>query len=85
MIKNPPRLVNINWDGRTLKIIRIIEDKDYGEIWDGFLDHQKVYILNGDDLEVVEEQALIDELDNRYGIPVWERGLDYEYFNDSDW
>ncbi len=77
MIANPPRFVPINWRGRTLKIFRIINDKDYGEIWDGFLDHRKVYILNGDTLEVVEEQKHIDELDNRYGIPVNERGLDY--------
>ena len=77
MIKAPPRLVNVNWNGRTLKLIRVIQDKDYGEIWDGFLDHRKVYILNGDTLEVVEEQKHIDELDNRYGIPVNERGLDY--------
>ena len=75
MVKNPPLFVPINWNGRKLKIFRIISDKDYGEIWDGFLDHEKVYVLNGDMLRVVEDQALIDELDNRYGIPVSERGL----------
>ena len=78
MVKNPPLFVPINWEGRKLKIFRIISDKDYGEIWDGFLDHCKVYILNGDTLRVVEDQALIDELDNRYGIPVSERGLDFD-------
>ena len=77
MIADPPRFVPINWNGRTLKVFRVIEDKDYGVIWDGFLDHCKVYILNGDKLEVVEDQATIDELDNRYGIPVHERGLDF--------
>ena len=77
MIANPPRFVPINWKGRTLKIIRVIDDKDYGEIWDGYLNHHKVYLLNGDTLEVVEDQATIDELDNRYGIPVCERGLDF--------
>ena len=78
MIKNPPRFVPINWNGKTLKVFRVINDKDYGVIWDAYLDHNKVYILNGDKLEVVEEQALIDELDNRYGIPVCERGLDFD-------
>ena len=28
MIKNPPRFVPINWNGRTLKVIRIINDKE---------------------------------------------------------
>ena len=77
MIADPPRFVPINWNGRKLKVFRVIEDEDYGVIWDGFLDHCKVYILNGDTLEVVEDQATIDELDNRYGIPVCERGLDF--------
>lgn len=77
MIRNPPLLVTINWKGRKLKIIRIIKDEKYGEIWDSFLDHHHVYILNGDTLEIVEDQARIDELDDRYGIPVKERGLDY--------
>ncbi len=78
MIKNPPLFLPINWNGRRLRIFRVINDKDYGEIWDCFLDHRKVYVLNGDTLEVVEEQALIDELDNRYGIPVSERGIDFD-------
>ena len=77
MIKNPPLLVPIKWNGKRLRVFRVIEDKDYGVIWDSYLDHCKVYSLNGDTLEVVEDQALIDELDNRYGIPVCERGLDF--------
>ena len=77
MIANPPRFVPIRWNGHTLKVFRVINDSDYGVIWDGFLDHKKVYILNGDTLEVVEDQAMIDALDNRYGIPVHERGLDF--------
>ena len=75
MIKNPPLFVPINWKGRRLRIMRIIRDEKYGEIWDSFLDHHHVYILNGDKLEVVEDQARIDELDDLYGIPVRERGL----------
>ena len=77
MIKNPPLLVPINWGGKRLRIFRVIQDEDYGEIWDSYLDHQKVYILNGDTLQIVEDQSAIDELDNRYGIPVCERGLDF--------
>ena len=77
MIKTPPLLVPINWGGKRLRIFRVIQDEDYGEIWDSYLDHCKVYILNGDTLEVVEDQATIDELDNRYGIPVNERGIDF--------
>ena len=78
MIKKPPLFLPVNWKGKKLKIFRVIQDKDHGEIWDGFLDHRKVYVLNGDTLTVVEDQALIDELDNRYGIPVSERGLDFD-------
>ena len=77
MIKHPPMFIPINWKGQKLKIFRIIQDKDYGEIWDSYLDHRKVYILNGDTLRLVEDQATIDELDNRYGIPVNERGIDF--------
>lgn len=81
MIKNVPLLIPIHWEGRRLRVFRVIRDKDYGEIWDSYLDHRHVYILNGDSLEIVEEQDLIDELDNRYGIPVSERGLDFEYYD----
>jgi len=63
------------WHGKTLKIFREINDKRYGTVWDGYLDRKKVYILGGK--TVVEDQATIDELDNKYGWPVCERGIDY--------
>ena len=62
--------------------MRVIKDKDFGEIWDSYLDHRHVYIFNSDRLRVAEDQVLIDELDNRYGIPVNERGLDFEYYDE---
>ncbi|MBQ9746529.1 MAG: hypothetical protein IJW21_06870 [Clostridia bacterium] len=65
----------IVWNSKMLKIFREINDKKYGIIWDGYLNHKKVYILNGQ--TVVEDQAVIDELDNKYGWPVCERGIDY--------
>ena len=63
------------WKGKTLKIFREIKDKQYGTVWDGYLNHKKVYILNGE--TVVCDQAVIDELDNKYGLPVCERGIDF--------
>lgn len=63
------------WYGKTLKIFREINDKKYGTVWDGYLDRKKVYIIGGK--TVVEDQATIDELDNKYGWPVCERGIDY--------
>jgi hypothetical protein len=63
------------WRGKTLKVFREINDKKYGTVWDGYLDRKKVYILNGK--TVVEDQETIDELDNKYGWPVCERGIDY--------
>ena len=59
---------------KILKIIREIDDKKYGKIIDGYLAHKKVYIIDG---KVVKSQAIIDELDNEYGIPVSERGVYY--------
>ena len=84
MIKKVPLFVPINWKGQRLRVMRVIKDKDFGEIWDSYLDHRHVYILNDKKLQVVEEQSLIDELDNRYGIPVNERAIDYEYYDDED-
>ena len=68
-------MIITTWRGKTLKVFREIQDKKYGTVWDGYLDHRKVYILNGK--TVVEDQETIDELDNKYGWPVCERGLDY--------
>ena len=57
---------------KTLKIIREITDEKYGKVIDGYLAHKKVYIIDGN---VVKSQDIIDELDNKYGIPVSERGI----------
>ena len=65
----------IVWNGKMLKIFREIKDKKYGTVWDGYLNHKKVYIIGGK--TVVEDQATIDELDNKYGWPVDERGIDF--------
>ena len=68
-------MIITTWRGKTLKVFREIQDKKYGIVWDGYLDHKKVYILNGK--TVVEDQETIAELDNKYGWPVCERGIDY--------
>ena len=64
----------IDWNGEELTIMREITDKEYGRIWIAYLDYRKVYIVEG---RIVEEQNIIDDLDNKYGIPVNERGLDF--------
>ena len=63
------------WRGKTLKIFREINDKKYGLVWDGYWGRKKVYIIGAK--TVVEDQDIIDELDNKYGWPVCERGIDY--------
>ncbi len=60
------------WNGRKLKVMEVIHDEKYGTVWDAYLDHRKVYIVNG---KVVEDQRIIDDLDNKYGIPVNRRGV----------
>ena len=60
------------FNGKILKVIREIEDEKYGRVWDAYYDHKKVYILEG---KIIEEQGVIDDLDNKYGIPVEERGM----------
>ncbi len=69
-----PLFVPLRWKGHRLKIFHIIQDEQYGEIWHAYLDHKLVYII---DEKVVQKQEIIDELDNKYGIPVEERGIDY--------
>ena len=80
-----PMCKTLDWEGHKLKVIRILDDEDYGEIWDTYLDHSHTYLIyHPDGLQIVEEQDLIDELDNRSWIPVKERGLDFEYYDDFD-
>ena len=51
-----------------------IIDEKYGRIWDAYYDHKSVYIIEG---KIVEDRAIIDELDNKYGRPVEDRGIMY--------
>ncbi len=67
-----PLFVPLRWKGHRLKIFHIIQDEQYGEIWHAYLDHKLVYII---DEKVVKKQKIIDELDNKYGVPVEERGV----------
>ena len=67
-----PLFVPLRWKGHRLKIFHIINDEYYGEIWHAYLDHKLVYIIGE---KVVKKQKIIDELDNKYGIPVWERNI----------
>lgn len=67
-----PLFVPLRWKGHRLKIFHIIQDEQYGEIWHAYLDHKLVYII---DEKVVKKQKIIDELDNKYGIPVEERNI----------
>jgi hypothetical protein len=67
-----PLFVPLRWKGHRLKVFHVINDAQYGEIWHAYLDHQLVYII---DEKVVKEQKIIDELDDRYSIPVCERDI----------
>ena len=62
----------IEWKGKSLKILQEIQDKQYGTVWKGYWNDEKVYILNG---QVIADQPVIDDLDNRYGRPVEWREL----------
>lgn len=60
------------WNGKELRIMDRITDEKYGCILDAYYDHEKVYII-GD--KIVEDQSIIDELDDKYGIPVAQRNI----------
>jgi len=59
-------------DGREIRVMDEIHDKKYGLVLDVYIDHVKHYIIRG---EVVTDQAVIDYLDDLYGIPVKYRGI----------
>ena len=59
-------------DGKIVKIVGEFMDEKYGRVWDAYYDHKSVYIVEG---KVVEEQSIIDELDNKYGIAVSDRNI----------
>ena len=56
-----------DWHGRELIVFREISDEKYGQVLIVALDSRKAYIT-GD--SVVTDQAIIDYLDDRYGLPV---------------
>lgn len=59
-------------NGKQLKIMEEINDEKYGRVWNAFYDHRKVYIVEG---KIIESQEIIDELDNKYGVPVELRNI----------
>lgn len=67
-----PMFCILNWKTHRLKVIQIIHDAEYGEVCSGYLNHKKVYII---DKKVVKDQKIIDDLDDKYWIPVKERGI----------
>lgn len=62
----------INWHGKDIKVMQVIEDEKYGTVWYAFLDHRKVYIVND---EIAIDSEVIDYLDDHHGRPVRERGI----------
>lgn len=56
-----------DWNGRELTVFREINDEKYGQVLIAALDRYKAYII-GD--SVVNDQAIIDYLDDNYGLPV---------------
>lgn len=55
------------WNGRTLIVYREVNDEKYGQVLIAALNSSKDYII-GD--SVVTDQAIIDYLDDNYGLPV---------------
>lgn len=64
----------IELNGKKIKIMNEIIDEKYGRVWDAYYEHENVYIIEG---KIVEEQTVIDDLDNKYGIPVNKRNIIY--------
>lgn len=62
----------IEWNSKKLKIMDEIIDEKYGRIWNAYYDHEKVYVIEG---KIIENQQIIDELDNKYGMPVSKRDI----------
>lgn len=59
------RIIQI--DGVDVKVMREIDDNKYGKIMRVYLPDRRTYVVNG---KIVDDQDVIDELDNKYGIPV---------------
>lgn len=59
------KLITIN--GVEAKVVREFKDDKYGLIKRIYMPGQKTYMINN---EIVDNQDIIDELDNKYGVPV---------------
>ena len=61
-------------DGKRVKVMEEINDPKYGKILVVYVDHEKAYIVN--DIIVTGGEIFWD-LEDRYGIPLSERGILY--------
>ena len=62
----------IDFNNKQLKIMEEIVDETYGRVWHAYYDHKKVWIVEG---KIIEDSKIIDDLDNKYGLPVNERDI----------
>ena len=62
----------ITINGVEAKIMREFNDPKYGLIKRIYMPDRKTYMIND---ELVENPDIIDELDNKYGVPVAMRTL----------
>lgn len=57
----------ITIDGVEAKVVREFKDDKYGLVKRIYMPDKKTYMIND---EIVYNQDIIDELDNKYGVPV---------------
>jgi len=62
----------ITINGVDAKVMREFKDDKYGLVKRIYMPDKKTYMIND---ELVENPDIIDELDNKYGIPVAVRKL----------
>lgn len=61
----------IELNGLKLYIMAEYKDEKYGRVWRVYREEEKsTYVVEG---KLINDQEIIDELDNKYGIPVSER------------
>lgn len=54
-------------DGLEVKVMREFKDPKYGLVKRIYMHNKKTYMI---DDKIVENPDIIDELDNKYGVPV---------------
>ena len=60
-----------DWNGRELTVFREVVDEKYGQVLIAAFGVEKVYVIGN---SAVTDQAVIDYLDDNYGLPVrWRR------------